>query len=68
MIRMQVFIIRAIMGAAFGVFLARVFYPSAPIIFVVGLCAALVGLAYVTEYLRQRKKHRSGMNGNPRQH
>jgi uncharacterized membrane protein YfcA len=54
-----VFLIRAVMGAGFGVFLAKVFYPEAPILFIVGLCSALVVLAYVTEYLRQRSKEKS---------
>ena len=64
MIKSQVFIIRAIMGVGFGVVLSRLFYPKAPIIFVVGLCAALVALAYVTEYLRNRSKARSQNKGN----
>ena len=63
-IKSQVFIIRAIMGVGFGVVLSRLFYPKAPIIFVVGLCAALVALAYVTEYLRNRSKARSQNKGN----
>lgn len=44
------------MGVLFGVILARFFYPNAPLVFIVGLCIALVGLAYLTEYLRGRKK------------
>lgn len=55
----QTFIIRAVMGAVFGIILSRFFYPNAPLVFIVGLCAALVGLAYVTEYLRQRSKAKS---------
>jgi membrane protein implicated in regulation of membrane protease activity len=54
-----VFLIRMVMGAAFGVFLSKVFYPKAPIVFIVGLCSALVVLAYVTEYLRRRSKQKS---------
>ena len=54
----QVFIIRAIMGAVFGVILSRFFYPNAPLIFIILLCMILVGLAYLTQYLRQRKKER----------
>ena len=54
-----VFFIRVMMGAAFGVFLSKVFYPKAPILFIVGLCSALVVLAYVTEYLRLRSKQKS---------
>lgn len=54
----QIFIIRAIMGAVFGVILSRFFYPKAPLIFIILLCMILVGLAYLTQYLRQRKKER----------
>ena len=59
MVRTQVLIIRIILGAGFGVVLARFFYPEAPVTLAVGLGAALVGLAYLTEYLRNRSKARS---------
>jgi hypothetical protein len=52
----QVFIIRAVMGVIFGIVLSRFFYPNAPLIFIIGLCIILVGLAYLSEYLRGRKK------------
>jgi uncharacterized membrane protein HdeD (DUF308 family) len=54
----QIFIIRAIMGVVFGVILSKWFYPNAPLIFIILLCVILVGLAYLTQYLRQRKKER----------
>lgn len=54
----QIFIIRAIMGAVFGVILSRFFYPDAPRLFIISLCIILVGLAYLTQYLRQRNKER----------
>lgn len=57
--RNYVFIIRAVMGVIFGIFLSKFFYPNAPLIFIVGLCSSLVVLAYVTEYLRQRSKQKS---------
>ncbi|MEJ2154789.1 MAG: hypothetical protein P8X96_05610 [Desulfobacteraceae bacterium] len=63
--RYYVFIIRAIMGVLFGVLLSKFFYPKAPLVFIIGLCAALVVLAYVTEYLRQRSKEKS--IGGPKQ-
>ena len=63
--RRNVFIIRAIMGVVFGILLSKFFYPQAPLLFIVGLCAALVVLAYVTEYLRQRSKEKS--IGEPKQ-
>lgn len=59
MIKSRIFIIRSILGVGFGVVLARFFYPEASVIFVLGLCAALVALAYLTEYLRNRSKARS---------
>lgn len=52
----HILIIRAVLGAVFGVIITRFFYPDAPIIFIVCLCITLVGLAYLVEYLRQRKK------------
>ncbi|MBI5895924.1 MAG: hypothetical protein HZB24_07965 [Desulfobacterales bacterium] len=53
---LQTFVIRAILGAVFGILLMRFFYPTAPLPFVVLLCAILVGLSYLTQYLRRRKK------------
>jgi len=52
----QKFIIRAVLGIVFGILLMRFFYPDAPIAFMGLLCAVLVGLSYLTEYLRRRKK------------
>ena len=63
--RRNVFIIRAVLGVAFGILMSKFFYPQAPLLFIVGLCAALVVLAYVTEYLRQRNKEKS--MGDPKQ-
>lgn len=56
MTRFQIFVLRAILGIVFGVILSRFFYPEAPLVFVIGLVLMLVGLAYFTEYLRNRKK------------
>jgi hypothetical protein len=58
-IKSQVFIIRAILGVGFGVVLSRLFFPKASALLTVGLCIALVALAYLTEYLRIRSKTRS---------
>jgi hypothetical protein len=55
--KFQVFIIRAVLGAVFAVILSRFFYPDANIAYVAGLGFILVGLAYFTEYLRNRKKN-----------
>lgn len=57
--RKSVFFIRLVMGVFFGILLSKFFYPKAPIVFIIGLCAALVVLAYVTEYLRLRSKQKS---------
>ena len=52
----QTFIIRAVLGVVFGVLLSRFFYPRAPLVFIVGLVMVLVGLAYLSEYLKNRRK------------
>jgi uncharacterized membrane protein YoaK (UPF0700 family) len=53
---LQILVIRAILGAVFGILLMRFFYPDAPLSVVVLLCAILVGLSYLTQYLRRRRK------------
>lgn len=56
MLNLKILIMRVVLGIGIGVMLWRFFYPNAPVVFVIGLCLALVGLAYFTEYLRNRKK------------
>lgn len=51
-----IFMIRAVMGIIFAILLTRLFYPNAPIIGTAGFAAGLVGLAYITEHFRNRKK------------
>lgn len=53
--RFYVFILRAVLGAAFAVILIRVFYPQSQAVYTVGLWGFLVGMAYVFEYFRARK-------------
>ncbi|MBU0987249.1 MAG: hypothetical protein KKH68_08360 [Proteobacteria bacterium] len=53
--RLNIFVIRAILGAVFAVILARVFYPQTNLIAVAGLGLFLVGMAYVAEYFRNKK-------------
>jgi len=53
MTRFYVFIIRIILGAAFAVLLSRFFYPDWKIIYVAGLGAFLVTVAYILEYWRK---------------
>jgi len=52
--RFYIFILRAILGAAFAVILVRVFYPHARMFYTVGLWGFLVGMAYVFEYFRTK--------------
>ena len=54
----NIFVIRAILGAVFAVVLSRFFYPDAKIPYLIGLGIILVGIAYLAEYLRNRKKTR----------
>ena len=56
MLNLKILIMRVVLGIGIGVMLWRFFYPNAPVVFVIGLCLALVGLAYFNEYLRNRKK------------
>lgn len=52
----QTLIIRVLLGIVFGFMLSRWFYPNAPLIFIIGLVMVLVGLAYLSEYLKNRRK------------
>jgi hypothetical protein len=56
--RFHIFAIRAILGVVFAVLLTRIFYQRAGIVHVAGLAVIMVGLAYFSEYLRNRKKLR----------
>ncbi|MDM8549498.1 hypothetical protein QUF72_05445 [Desulfobacterales bacterium HSG2] len=55
MSRFNIFVIRAILGAVFAVFLTRFFFPDVNLIYVAGLGVFMVGMAYVLEYWRNRK-------------
>jgi len=54
MTRYQIFIIRIILGGVIAVILTRMFFGSVNIIFVIGLAIILVGLAYLSEYLKKK--------------
>ena len=56
MTQFQIFIIRAVIGAVVAVVLTRMFYGKVEIIYVAGLAVFLVGMAYVTEYFRKKRK------------
>jgi NhaP-type Na+/H+ or K+/H+ antiporter len=51
-----IFVIRAIMGIVFAILLTKFFYPNAPFLGTAGFAVGLVGLAYITEHFRKRKK------------
>ena len=57
MTQFNIFIIRAIFGAVFAVVLTRMFYGKVEIVYVAGLAVFLVGMAYVLEHFRKRKKN-----------
>jgi uncharacterized membrane protein HdeD (DUF308 family) len=56
-VQFNIFIIRAVFGAVFAVVLTRMFYGKVEIVYVAGLAVFLVGMAYVLEYFRKRKKN-----------
>jgi len=56
MVRFHVLVIRLVLGAVVAVVLSRFFRPDAHPVFVAALGLLLVGLAYVSEALRQKKR------------
>ncbi len=65
MIRFYVFVVRAVLGAMFAVFLVRFFYGEVALPYVAGLAVFLVGLAYILEYWRMKKRN-DASKGEPR--
>ena len=59
MTRFYIFVIRAVLGLMFAVFLVRFFYGEVAPFYVAGLAVFLVGFAYVLEYWRKKKQHDS---------
>jgi hypothetical protein len=51
-----VVLLRALLGLAFAVVIARTFYPQTELVKVIGLGIIIVGLAYFAEYLRKRRR------------
>ena len=49
-------IMRVILGVFFAVMLTRFFYGRVDLVWVAGLAIFLVGMSYVTEYFRKRKR------------
>ena len=54
--QLTIFVIRAVVGLAFAAIVTRMFYGRINPLYVVGLAVILVGLAYIAEYLRKRRK------------
>ena len=52
--QIQIFIIRAVVGVIGAIILSRIFFGSVDRAYVTGLAIILVGLAYFSEYLRNR--------------
>jgi hypothetical protein len=46
---------RIALGIVFSILLTRIFYGRVDTVYVAGLAVILVGLAYFSEYLRNRK-------------
>ncbi|MFC1515980.1 hypothetical protein ACFL7E_04380 [Thermodesulfobacteriota bacterium] len=55
MTRFHIFVIRALLGAFFALILTRIFWGRTDIAYVAGLAVIFVGLAYFSEYLRNRR-------------
>ena len=54
--RYQIFVIRAVVGLGIAVVMSRFFFQRIEPLTVGGLAIFLVGMSYVTEYFRNRKK------------
>jgi Flp pilus assembly protein TadB len=54
--KIEVFIIRAILAGVFAVLISRFFFQERPLLKVVILALALLGFAYLFEYLRKRDR------------
>jgi hypothetical protein len=53
--QIQMFIIRAVIGLFVAVVITRIFTGRIYIPYIAGLAIIMVGLAYFSEYLRQRR-------------
>ena len=54
----SIIIMRVILGVFFAVMLTRFFYGRVEPMWVVGLAIFLVGMSYITEYFRNRKRNK----------
>ena len=55
MSQLSIFIVRAVVGLAFAAIVTRIFLGRIDPFYVVGLAIIMVGLAYLAEFLRNRK-------------
>ncbi len=62
MTKFHILVIRLVLGLVIGVIMSRFFFGKITPFSVGGLMIFLVGMAYVTEYLRNRKKNRGSDN------
>ncbi|MBW1776127.1 MAG: hypothetical protein JRI76_04450 [Deltaproteobacteria bacterium] len=56
MSRLQIFILRAVLGLVLSVFIAKMFFGQIDAVRVGFLAVLMVMMAYVAEYFRYRKK------------
>ena len=56
MIKLSILIMRVLLGVFFAVMLTRFFYGRVEPMWVAGLAIFLVGMSYVTEFFRNRKR------------
>ena len=56
MTKFHVLVMRLVLGLVLAVIMSRVFFGAITPLSVGGLMIFLVGMAYVTEYMRNRKK------------
>ena len=56
MTKFHILVIRLVVGLGIAVVMSRFFFGEITPVSVVGLMIFLVGMAYVTEYMRNRKK------------
>jgi Flp pilus assembly protein TadB len=54
--KIELFIIRSILAGIFAVLVSRFFFQERPLLKVVILALALLGFAYLFEYLRRRDR------------
>jgi len=57
MSQFNIFIMRAILAVFFAVILTRFFYGRVAPLYVAGLAIFLMGMSYVTAYLRNKKRN-----------